>query len=179
MYMLRACTDAAASAQPRNQVGHNDILLVRSHTQQQLHEAAKAVTRHWSHTEPSPSPERRASAGGAEPINPQPTALVTSTLGPYTDTPGSREIFKRLVPHLKEMYLVRGTVLWEEGDHPDACMSCLLYVGADPSQCTLSSLVSSRHATSSRRKTTRLTRPCSPARSQARYVLDLHFAAHP
>ena len=41
MYMLRACTDAAASAQPRNLVGHNDILLVRSHTQQQLHELAE------------------------------------------------------------------------------------------------------------------------------------------
>lgn len=165
--------------QPRKPALSLDDGFENSPRNAQLHEAAKAVTRHWSHTEPSPSPERRASAGGAEPINPQPTALVTSTLGPYTDTPGSREIFKRLVPHLKEMYLVRGTVLWEEGDHPDACMSCLLYVGADPSQCTLSSLVSSRHATSSRRKTTRLTRPCSPARSQARYVLDLHFAAHP
>lgn len=101
-----------------------------------LHEAAKTVSHAFRPKHGHPAEHGRVHETKETELNRRALSLVESALEPYTEDADAASVFELLVPELKEKHLVKGTVLWNRGDHPDACtygrLTSVLYRVRDP-----------------------------------------------
>lgn len=74
---------------------------------ERLHRAAESAAQHYDTPALSTDDHSRL------------YSLIVSTLGPYAEDE-SEPVFRAMAPLLQELHLMKGTVLWDLGDKPDA-----------------------------------------------------------
>ncbi|PKI85235.1 hypothetical protein MVES_000796 [Malassezia vespertilionis] len=89
---------------------------------QHLREAAKDMPQMQCIARPHPEKMRSFSQDTSpeRELHQRAVNVLETTLGPYTDGPAYEGVFDVLAKELQEMTLIKGTVLWEAGDAPDA-----------------------------------------------------------